>query len=573
MQQKNRRKPPKVQKTKLEKAGFSSAGVTLGAVKKALKAGQQHAELGEWDKALPHLLVAWEAMPEDVHLLTLIAHGLARLGVREHALAVLERALSVTEPSEDILNVMLNLAIEMEMHSVAVQVGELLVTTYPSAQHYVNLATAYTGVGKLDESIEMLQQVLPLYPDSSDLWNVLATQVRARDGVAASNVFFEEAMRLSPKDLKVVSNYAISFVQTGKFRKALELNIRAVELDPEVPEPHIGVAQLCFLEGQMEKGWSHYKHRLNPRRTRNQTQIYTHGLEAWEGQDLSGKTLMVCSEQGIGDEVMFGNYLPFLYERAEKLIIGCERRLLSLYQRRFPDAIVDFHVDQLKQGYRYRHFPNAQRMLRDGEVQADFAISLADAPSFEWTATNQVKPHPDGFLKACPERSLDIRKRLAAISSKPKVGFAWRSGIVSQQRNHLYGSIESFGPIMELADKVDFINLQYGEVTEELAKIKALYGVDIHNFEDIDLKADIEANVAIASNLDLVVSSCSAPGMFSLSSGSPTILTSAYTPWWCFGHDEKVLFAKDAEFVVCDEIVDWDDIMKRVASKVRGHLC
>ncbi len=573
MQQKNRRKQAKVQKTKLEKVGLANAGVSLSAVRKALKAGQQHAEREEWEKALPHLLVAWEAMPEDVPLLTLIAHSLARLGVREHALAVLERALTVTEPSEDILNVMLNLAIEMEMSSVAVQVGEQLVTAYPSAQHYVNLATAYTGLGKFDESIDMLQQVLPLFPESSDLWNVLATQVRARDGVAAADVFFEEALRLSPNDLKILSNYAISFVQRGKFRQALELNVRAVELNPEVPEPHIGAAQLYFLDGQLEKGWPHYRHRLNPRRKQNQTQIYSHGLGSWDGQDLSGKTLLVCSEQGIGDEVMFGNYLPFLYERVEKLIIGCERRLVSLYQRRFPNAIVDFHVDQFKQGYRYRHFPNVQKMMQEGELQPDFAINLADAPGFEWSATDKIKPHLEGFLKACPVRASDIRKRLKTISAKPKVGLAWRSGIVSQQRDYLYSSIEAFGPVMELADKVDFINLQYGEVTEELAKFKTLYGVDIHNFEDIDLKADIEANVAIASNLDLVVSSCSAPGMFSLSSGCPTILTSAHTPWWCFGHNEKVLFAKDAEFVVCDEIVDWDDIMKRVAGKIRERLC
>ncbi|MEX0298787.1 MAG: tetratricopeptide repeat protein [Kordiimonas sp.] len=574
MRGQTKRKKTKVQKTKLEKAGLEKAGVSFGALRKALKLGQDHAEQGEWDKALPHLLIAWEAMPEDVHLLTLIAHGLARLGVREHALAVLERALSVAEPSEDILCVMLNLAIEMEMYSVAVQVGQQLITLYPSkAQHYVNLATAYTGNKQIDQSIEMLQQVLPLFPDNSDLWNVLATQVRDRDGTEAADVFFEEALRLSPNDLKIISNYAISFVQKGQFEKALELNLRAISVNPDVPEPHVGAAQMLFLKGEMEQGWEHYSYRLDTRRKQNQTQVYTHGIEEWQGQEIEGKTLLVCAEQGIGDEVMFGNYLPFLYDRAEKLIIGCEPRLVSLYRRRFPDAIVDHSVDQFKQGYRYRYFPNVQLQINSGELHVDYAIPLAFAPSFEWRSAAEIKPHLDGFLRPCPERAADYRKRLAEIGPKPKVGIAWRSGVFSQQRDYLYGDIEAYKPLMALSDQVDFVNLQYGDVADELEKFSSLYGVNVHNFGDVNLTADIEANVAIMANLDLVVSSCSAPGMFSLSSGRPTILTSAYAPWWCFGRDDGVAFAKDAEFVVCKEKPDWDDIMHRVAQKASDRLC
>lgn len=574
MRQKNKRSKSSGQKTKLEKAGLAKASITLGELKKSLKTGRYHAEREEWDKALPPLLLAWEAMPDDIPLLTLIAHGLARLGVREHALAVLERALSVAEPSEDILTVMVNLAVEMEMFDLAVKIGQQMIALFPnSPQNYVNLATAYTGVGQFEESIEMLQKVLPFFPESSDLWNVLATQVRERDGAAAADVFFEEALRLNPNDLKIISNFSISFVQSGNFKRALELNLRAIDVNPEVPEPHVGAGQLYFLEGEMEKGWNHYAHRLNTRRKQNQTQIYTHGIDRWEGESLEGKTLLVCAEQGIGDEVMFGNYLPFLYDKAEKLVIGCERRLVSLYQRRFPDAVVDYFVDQFNQGYRYRYFPNAQKMMQDGKLDVDYAIPLADAPSFEWTAPHNIHAHPDGFLKPCPERKKDFEDRLVTISSKPKIGLAWRSGVMAQNRDYLYSSIEDFGPVMALADKVDFVNLQYGDVTDELVKFKELYGVEIHNFPDVNLKADIEANVAIMSCLDLVISACSAPGMFSLSSGCPTILTSAYVPWWCFGHDTKVLFAKDAEFYVSEDNVDWNDIMTRVANRVSERLC
>ena len=574
MRQKNKQAKRTGVKTKLEKAGLAKADISIGELRKALKLGHRYAEEENWEKALPPLLVAWEAMPDDVALLTLIAQGLSRLGVREHALAVLERALAVSEPSEDILTIMVNLSLEMEMYEVAVKVGQQLIAMNPSLPNaYVNLAVGYTGLGKFDESIDMLQQVLPLFPEYSDLWNVLATQVRERDGVEASSVFFEEALRLNPTDLKVISNYAISFVQSGDFKRALELNLRAVELNPDIPEPHIGAGQLLFLEGQMAEGWKHYQYRLNTRRKQNQTQIYTHGIEAWQGQSLEGKTLFICAEQGIGDEVMFGNYLPFLYERAEKLIIGCEHRLVSLYKRRFPNAIIDFYMDEFNQGYRYRYFPNVQNRINTGELAVDYAIPLADALSYEWTKPDAIKPHVDGFLKPCPEKQAEYKERLTALGPKPKIGLAWRSGVVAQQRNYLYSPIENFGPLMGLADKVDFVNLQYGDVTEELAKFERLYGAKVYNFDEVNLKTDIEANVAIASTLDLVVSCCSAPGMFALSSGCPTILTSSHRPWWCFGHDKKVPFAKDAEYTVSEGQVDWHDIMQRVTERVSERLC
>ena len=570
---KKRQESPSRQKTKLEKLGLVDSGRSLGEIRKAMKVGRQHAERGEWADAVKHLLIAWDAMPEDLAILTILSHALVQLGVREHAIHVLQRALEFHEPNAELISVMLTLSLEMGMFDVAHKLGQQLILLEPNnPTHYVNLATAYSGLNKYDESIAMLQQTLPLFPESSDLWNVLATQVRERNGVDAADIFFEEALRLNPTDPKILSNYSISFVQRGMFDKALELSMRAVEIQPEQSEPNISIGQINFLKGDLKTGWKAYEHRLDARRKQNQTQIYTHGVETWEGQDLGGKTLFVTSEQGIGDEVMFGNFLPFLYERAEKLVIGCDRRLVSLYQRRFPDATVDFHIDQFQQGYRYRYFPHVQKAMKEGELKIDYAIPVASSAKFDWVATSEIKAHSAGFLKPDPEREAEFRKQMGAISNKPKVGLAWRSGIITQQRAYLYSPLESLSPLLAHADKVDFINLQYGEVTAELQQIKELHGVDVHVLEGVDLKADIEANIAIAANCDMVVSSNSAPGMFALSSGRPTIATSPVLPWWCFGTDGRVPFAAEAECVVGKETVDWAEIMQRVADKVAARL-
>lgn len=555
------------------KAVLSEAGISLKELRKALKEGQLYAAKEEWDKAIPPLLKAWEVLPDDIPIITLIAHGLARLGVREQAIAVLERALAVSEPTEELLSVMGTLAQEMEIYHVSEKLWLQLISMNPRGpNYYVNLATAYTGLGKLDESIEMLQQVLPLFPENSDLWNVLATQVRERDGVDAADVFFEEALRLNPNDLKIVSNYAMSFGRRNQFDKALELNLRSIEINPNIPEPHIGAGQILFQQGRMKEAWPHYEYRLNTRRKQNQVQIYTHGLPDWNGENLEGKTLFVTAEQGIGDEVMFGNYLPFLYDRAEKLIIGCEHRLLSLYRRRFPNAMVDFHVDQFKQGYRYRYFPNVQKQVHEGLLHVDFAIALASAPKFEWDDVGRIKSHNDPLLVPDSELSKKYSAMLQGISNKPKVGLSWRSGITSGARLGEYATVDDLKPLFDLNDKVDFINLQYGDCAAELEDMENKFGVKVHQMPDVDLKKDIEANVAIMSNCDLMVSPCSAPGMFAMSAGVPTIVMSSLDPWWRFGEDKEVLFVKDAQFVFGKPESDWIEIATQVRDKISEKL-
>lgn len=568
---KNRRKGPKTAKTKLEKLGLVDTGHSLSEIRKSLKVGQKHAENSEWADAVKHLLVAWDAMPEDLHLLTVLSHALVQLGVREHAISVLQRALQVHEPTAELIGIILRLANEMAMYEVAVKLGEQLVVMEPTnPTNFVNLATAYSGMKRYDESIHMLQQTLPLFPDNADLWNVLATQVRERDGVDAADIFFEEAMKLRPNDAKILSNYSISFTRRNQIDKALEMALKSIEADPKTPEPRVGAAQFLFLRGRMEEAWENYEFRLDSRRRSNQTQHYTHKLPLWEGEDLTGKSLFVAAEQGIGDEIMWGNYIPYLNEKVDQLYIGCDPRLVSIYQRRFPEAVVCGYLDRIIQGYRYRVFPLIEKMMKEGEASIDCYIPVASAAKFAWRKPEDVKPYPGGFLSADPVRQQDFAMRLSAISDKPKVGFAWRSGIVATERAYLYASIDDLGPLMALADKVDFINMQYGDVSQELAQIKDKYGVTIHDFEDVNLKADIEANLAIASECDVVVSSCSAPGMFSMSVGRPTLLMSGAPPWWCFGQESRVPFAARAELFSCEGMPDWSEIIARVVARTEA---
>lgn len=539
-----------------------------------LAAGGRAYKKHDWAGAVKHLLIAWDELPSDLNLLTLLSHSLVQLGVREQAINVLEKAMKHHAPNAELVSIMLQLANEMEMYDIATKFGSILLSLdQDRPSYFVNVAHAFKCAERYEEAIDFCKIGLSKFPEFAGLWNILAVTVNLRDGDGSGDVFLEEALRLEPNNFNYLNNMAQSLVNQGHIEEAMKFDRAAIKVSPDSPEPHLGLAILCFAVGELEEAWKHYEYRLDTRRSHMQVQTYTHGLPDWEGRDLTGKTLLVASEQGIGDEVLFGNFLPYLYERAENLVIGCATRLIPIYKRRFPDAFVCTAVDKVQSGYRYRSFPEAEFAMRDGELHVDYAAQLASAARYDWLTPENIKPHTDGFLTPDPDRDADFRDRLAAISSKPKIGFAWKSGNVSGGRRRYYPEVVNFRPLMELAEHVDFVNLQYSGAEEDIKQIKERYGVDVINFADVDLKNDIEANLAIMNNCDLVVSVSSAPAQFAMGVGASTVVMATHDQWWRFGvEDNKVPFTRDAEVVLSDEAYDWNQAVERVAQRVKERL-
>ena len=67
-----------------------------------------------------------------------------------------------------------------------------------------------------------------------------------------------------------------------------------------------------------------------------------------------------------------------------------------------------------------------------------------------------------------------------------------------------------------------FINLQYTDYADDIAKVQDEFGVTIHNFDDIDQYGDIDDVAALCTALDMVVSTKVTPPMISAAVGTPT---------------------------------------------------
>lgn len=238
----------------------------------------------------------------------------------------------------------------------------------------------------------------------------------------------------------------------------------------------------------------------------------------WQGESLAGKTILIWREQGIGDELSAAMYFQALIDRAEAeggtVKIECTERLLSLFRRSFPKAQVDTEA------------------LDDDMCRTDLdfhipALSVRKNTGYPFTSPVEYVAH----LHARQDLAAMWKDRLAALGDGLKVGICWRSGLQNAGRNNFYALEEDLEPLLKLPN-VHWVNLNYSGYQEDHTLLLTQYGVHMHIWDDLDLKNDFEGLAALTSELDLVISAASTPGVLACCLGKPT--------WnFTFGADHK----------------------------------
>lgn len=531
--------------------------------------GNAQIKKADWAKAAGYLTKAWDIAPRNNELLIIVAYVLAKLGVRAKAIEVLEKALAIGGPTEELLTVMINLCVDMSISDVGEKITRLYISQFPGNEYgYNQLAVMLSMQDRFEESIAMLQEVLPIFPENPTLWNTLASHVMIQFGPGQALVFYEEALRLNPRDYRILNNISHLYQTIGEYEKSIVCGKKALRLNPKDPEPRLGLAMAKLALGQLKDGWRDYEARRDSGRRKGQAVAYTHRLPEWKGGDFTGKSMLLAAEQGLGDELLFSLAFPKLFEKGTEFFIGCDARLVSIMERSFPGVRAIAHATATQEGYIRRSFSDLELEIAGGKTKVDLAIPIGSLPRFLWRTPDDVPYFPDGHLQPNPDLVKRWRKRLDALGDGPKIGLSWRSQNLQGDRRGGYSELEDWGPVF--ANKnATFINLQYGECGEELANAEERFGVKIHTWDDFDIREDLEANFALMKLLDLAIGPASAPGMMCLSVGTPVwYLLRFRLPWWAFGDKKGPPFQKQSSFMVAPMDEEFDALLTRVGDRL-----
>ncbi|MCB1764564.1 MAG: tetratricopeptide repeat protein [Candidatus Competibacteraceae bacterium] len=484
-------------------------------------------ERGEWEGALTALNRAHVANPQEPTILVNRGRVLQDLGRVESALAAFRTAL---ELDEDCLEARLSL-------------GELLDTQE-----------------QWDEALAVLQPALTLGPHdpqlTAEVQYLVAQTLHHQCRLAEAVRLLREAITLRPDYFEAIHKLANCLEEQGQLVEALTYYHAAIALRPDNPKPRQNAVFVELALGNLDAGWADYELRLANYQLGG-SQTCQSPFPTWQGEDLTGRAILVYAEQGIGDQILFTSCIPDLLARARRVMIVIDPRLGPIYARSFPHATI------------YPTYaPNSCDWT--GQVtDCDYQIAVGSLP--RWLRTRiEDFPNRPAFLQADPARVTEWRARLDTLGNNIlKVGICWRSGLRSGTRNRYYTPIETWGPILTQPG-VTFVNLQYDECAEELAQIQTQFGVEVVNFADLDLRNDQDGVAALMSALDLVISAPTAVAALAAALGRPVWYYGR--SWPSLGTNYMPWFPTLRIFPKLDVEAPWDGVIEAIAAALQERL-
>ncbi len=485
---------------------------------------------GHLAQALSAYEAALSLMPEENN----IAHDLSRLAQRLGQLEIAEKLLR---------------------KFLAVEPGHVDATN--------NLACVLRDANRYAEAVDVLRDMIQVEPESALLWNTLGTVQSDQGDMSTALTFFEEALRLDPDFSKARYNRANVRQPLGDLEGALE------DIEAALPgaEPGYETAMMTMARallrlgaGDLEGGWADYEIRLSPDMPEAMHAVVD--MPRWDPatQPLKGMKLLVIGEQGIADEMVFGSTLGDLIEAVGpegQVIVAVEARLVDLFQRTFPKAIVGGHKAVKMEGRLYRYIP-----FMEGEdaPEGDAWVPMASLmPVFRPTVA--AFPDRTGYLTADPARVAHWKAEVEALGPGLKVGLHWKSLVLTGVRARYFSSFERWKPVLTTPGCV-MVNLQCGDVSEDLAAAEAA-GVRLWT-PPIDLKNDLEDLAALSLAMDVVIGPGIAGTNIAAAVGAETWLIYAPDDWHLLGTDRYPFYPRMRTFARAFD--GWDAAIADVAT-------
>ena len=385
--------------------------------------------------------------------------GIARERAGDFASSIqaYESALKLLPDHAEVANDLGRLAFRLGMAPQAEQLFRAFMARYPDHPEGANnLGCALRDLGRHDEAVSILRPAIVKSPEVAMLWNTMGTIVSDQGDFENALIFFQEAIRLDPAFPKSRYNLGNAKLLLGDAEGALvdcEAALTGVLAEDERQMMLLSHSTILLCLGRIGEGWDDYEARLHPSFS-ERTEFVVDRPRWSPGDDLAGKTLLVVGEQGLGDEVLFGNMLSDVADRLGpdgKLVLAVERRLVPLFQRALPMAEVGAHAT-FDVGGRFARTAGFREDLSDIDAWTPMGSLLR-----EFRRSVDAYPARPAYLTPDPARVAHWKTALKTAPKGRKVGLLWKSAVGKDSRHRYFSPFEAWAPV--LAQKgVTFVN-------------------------------------------------------------------------------------------------------------------
>jgi hypothetical protein len=269
-------------------------------------------------------------------------------------------------------------------------------------------------------------------------------------------------------------------------------------------------------------------------------------LPVWlGGENIEGKTILICADEGLGDTIQFVRYVPMLVERGARVVLVVENPLYHLLSE-LPGILLCF-------SFTGGQLPEIDMHGPIGSVPLALRTRLDTIPS----ATSYLSSPAKSRVQTWEDR-LGPHTRL-------RVGLAW-SGSPTDTNDHKRSiALRTLSRILDV--DATFVSLQKDPCPSDATVLR-------ERNDTIDLTADLidfSETAALVSCLDLVVTVDTSVAHLAGALGCPTWILLPYTPdyRWLLDRDDSPWYPSVWLFRQ-DQVREYASALDRVREALRA---
>ena len=270
------------------------------------------------------------------------------------------------------------------------------------ATHYLGLATWHGG--DVREAERLMRAALEAERGVPDFHNNLGLLLRDTGRPEEAVARFRDALAADPRWVAAYNNLALTREAQGRWDEAIEAYRQAIAAEPRFAAAHQNLARTLLALGRYAEAWESYRWRLAAQG------LATHPPDPAAPrfpETLAGRSMVLVSEQGIGDVLFFLRFAPELARRGARVGFQGDERLYPLLGRTGHFALGFGSAANAAE----RHFVGDLPWLLQANEPSRFPPPLS------------LTPLPDRLARA--------RERLESFGPGPSVALTWRAGTVA----------------------------------------------------------------------------------------------------------------------------------------------
>jgi tetratricopeptide (TPR) repeat protein len=350
-----------------------------------------------------------------------------------------------------------------------------LAPAHPTATHYLGVVLYQRE--RFIDALPLLHAAAAAVPNEPEFHNNLGLALAAAGRNTEAIAAYRRALALRPGHSIAWSNLGLALQAENRLTEAIAAFRSGISLAPGLAQAHWNLGLALLANEEFEEGWREYEWRHKvPELAR-----YERAWQGprWDGSSPAGRTLLLTTEQGLGDTLQFLRLAELLAARGARVLVSAPQPLVRLVASA-PGVAAAYGPD-------------------DALPEYDAHVPLIALAGILGVTADSI-PATVPYLAADVARRAEIAPALESHAGALKVGLAWSGSLRNASERRRAIMPHQLAPLFALPDIVWYSLKRESEETgiENVAGAQALQRITARN--------DFDGLASLATDLDLVIS-------------------------------------------------------------------